>query len=119
VTYKRQSDYYLTLLPPPIYKDTTYVPPTTHPIITEDVFSKPQVSLTSSGMYKRGLHLLILVHGLQGNVYDVRLLRHAIHELLPDAIVLSSATNENFTEASIFETGARLAKEVSSYIDSV
>lgn len=60
----------------------------------------------------------MLVHGFQGNACDMRLLKNNLSVMHPDAIFLSSSTNESETEGDIMELGERLAKEVKDYIQS-
>jgi triacylglycerol esterase/lipase EstA (alpha/beta hydrolase family) len=57
-----------------------------------------------------------MVHGFQGNALDMRLLKNAISTMHPEAIFLSSSSNEDQTEGDIFEMGQRLANEVKTYI---
>jgi len=64
----------------------------------------------------RGVHLIVLVHGFQGNSFDMRLMRNNLALLYPDSIFLSSICNEDNTEGDISEMGIRLAQEVVNYI---
>ncbi|CAK0889495.1 unnamed protein product, partial [Prorocentrum cordatum] len=64
----------------------------------------------------RGLHLFVLVHGFQGNSFDMRLMRNNLALAYPDAAFLSSTSNEDDTDGDISEMGVRLAAEVRSYI---
>lgn len=64
----------------------------------------------------RGVHLFVLVHGFQGNSFDVRLIKNNLALQFPDAIFLSSTCNEDNTEGDINEMGIRLAQEVVNYI---
>jgi len=64
----------------------------------------------------RGVHLIVLVHGFQGNSFDMRLMRNNLALLFPDSIFLSSICNEDNTEGDITEMGIRLAQEVVNYI---
>jgi hypothetical protein len=64
----------------------------------------------------RGVHLFVLVHGFQGNSFDMRLYRNNIALLFPDAIFLCSNCNEEKTEGDIKEMGVRLAGEVANYV---
>jgi hypothetical protein len=70
---------------------------------------------SAPGLY-RGVHLFILVHGFQGNSFDMRLMKNNISLSYPDAVVLSSTCNESNTEGDISEMGIRLAQEVVNYI---
>eukprot|EP00929_Paragymnodinium_shiwhaense_P014137 TRINITY_DN122011_c0_g1_i1.p1 TRINITY_DN122011_c0_g1~~TRINITY_DN122011_c0_g1_i1.p1 ORF type:complete len:726 (+),score=160.57 TRINITY_DN122011_c0_g1_i1:277-2454(+) len=64
----------------------------------------------------RGVHLFVLVHGFQGNSFDMRLMKDNIALLHPDAIFLCSTSNEENTEGDISDMGIRLAQEVVNYI---
>lgn len=64
----------------------------------------------------RGVHLFVLVHGFQGNSFDMRLMKNNIALQFPDAVFLSSSCNEDNTEGDITEMGIRLAQEVVNYI---
>jgi len=57
----------------------------------------------------KGVHLFVMVHGFQGNACDMRLLRNNIAMLFPEAMFLSSNSNEDYTEGDIFEMGVRLS----------
>jgi len=63
-----------------------------------------------------GVHLFVLVHGFQGNSFDMRLMRNNLALVHPDAIFLCSVSNEDSTEGDITEMGQRLAQEVVNYI---
>jgi len=64
----------------------------------------------------RGVHLFVLVHGFQGNSYDMRLMKNNLALLFPEAIFLCSNSNEDNTEGDFGEMGIRLAQEVVNYI---
>merc|ERR1719336_1500802 len=64
----------------------------------------------------RGVHLFVLVHGFQGNSFDMRLMKNNLALLYPDAIFLCSISNEDNTEGDITDMGQRLAQEVVNYI---
>merc|ERR1719188_2929416 len=63
-----------------------------------------------------GVHMFVLVHGFQGNSYDMRLMKNNIALLYPEAICLCSSSNEDNTEGDVTEMGIRLAQEVVNYI---
>ena len=113
------------------------------PVIFEDVLIRereseanllPQVSVTTDESYEiwdtsftkmdwsvglkmnRGVHLFVLVHGFQGNSFDMRLLKNHFSLLHPEALFLCSNSNEETTEGDIGEMGVRLAQEVTAYI---
>lgn len=64
----------------------------------------------------RGAHLFVLVHGFQGNSFDMRLIKNNLSLLYPEAIFLCSNSNEENTEGDFSEMGIRLAQEVVNYI---
>jgi pimeloyl-ACP methyl ester carboxylesterase len=82
--------------------------PSTHP--------EAKGTLPSDPKPYRGLHLFVLVHGFQGNSFDMRLMRNNLALAYPDAAFLSSTSNEDDTDGDISEMGARLAVEVRNYI---
>lgn len=64
-----------------------------------------------------GVHLFVLVHGFQGNSYDLRLIKNTISLSFPGAICLTSNANEDNTEDSIEIMGQRLADEIVRYVE--
>jgi len=58
--------------------------------------------------------LIILVHGFQGNAYDMRLIKNTISLINPSIVFMSSRANEDKTENDILEMGKNLANEVRS-----
>lgn len=64
-----------------------------------------------------GLHVFVLVHGFQGSLYDMRLLKNNISVTYGDAVLLCSGANQDNTEGDISEMGRRLADEVLTFID--
>ena len=64
----------------------------------------------------RGAHLFVLVHGFQGNSFDMRLIKNTIAYLYPNILFLCSAANEDDTECKIEIMGLRLAGEVKNFI---
>lgn len=61
-----------------------------------------------------GLHLVVLVHGFQGNAYDMRLIKNTISLINPSIVFMSSRANEDKTESDILDMGKTLANEVRS-----
>lgn len=57
-----------------------------------------------------GLHLIILVHGFQGNSMDMRVIRNQLSLVFPEGIYLLSSSNEEHTEGEISALGKRLAE---------
>ena len=63
-----------------------------------------------------GLHLIVLVHGFEGNSNDMRILKNEIGLINPSIVFLPSAANQEDTGADIISMGKKLATEVKSYI---
>ena len=63
-----------------------------------------------------GRHLVVLVHGYQGNSWDMRLFRNVLAVLHPDARFHCSTVNEGLTEGDIEAMGRRLADEVDAQV---
>lgn len=65
-----------------------------------------------------GKHLFVLVHGYQGNSWDMRMFRNHLLVLCQNDLFLMSSANEEQgnTECSISEMGQRLAIEINEYI---
>ena len=62
-------------------------------------------------------HIIVLVHGFQGNSYDMRLLANYITvELSDDVYVLCAKSNERANEDSIANMASRLATEIHAFI---
>jgi hypothetical protein len=63
-----------------------------------------------------GLHLIVLVHGFEGNSNDMRILKNEIGLINPSIVFLPSSANQEDTGADIIQMGKKLATEVKSYI---
>ena len=63
-----------------------------------------------------GLHLIVLVHGFEGNSNDMRILKNEIGLINPSIVFLPSAANQDDTGADVIQMGKKLATEVKSYI---
>ena len=59
-----------------------------------DRIGDPQIS-------NRSYHVFIFAHGFQASSYDMRSLKNYVSLLLPRALCLCSASNENNTEVTI------------------
>lgn len=57
-----------------------------------------------------------MVHGFQGNSFDMRLFKNTLNVLYPESLFLSSVANEDNTEGDIAEMGRNLAREVKGFI---
>jgi len=62
-----------------------------------------------------GIHLIVLVHGFQGNSYDMKVMKNNLSILHPEALFLCSNSNENKTEEDIDSMGERLATEIINF----
>jgi len=74
----------------------------------------------------RGIHLIVFQHGYQGTTYDLRLFRDTMTFVLPTDghnggtyHYLIASSNERQTDGNIEMMGNRLAKEVSTKINSL
>lgn len=64
----------------------------------------------------RGIHLIVLSHGFQGNSFDMRLIKNNISMLYKETMFLAASCNEDNTDGEIADMGIRLADEVRNYI---
>lgn len=91
----------------------------TFPIVIETVYppssspGKLQKEQPSSAI---SLHLVVLVHGFQGNSIDMRLIKNNLSLLYPEAAFLCATSNEELTDHDIADMGVRLANEVKNHI---
>jgi hypothetical protein len=141
---QRRSDMvYRTIEPLSIDSPSQIPPPELHPILFEDILFRERNSEFSSNLpmslindtldfwdnsfsslkglsglpnLYRGVHLFVLVHGFQGNSFDMRLLKNNLSLLHPEALILCSNSNEENTEGDIAEMGVRLAQEVINFV---
>ncbi len=100
----------------------------THPILFEEIYIKEledeaKMKITMEEIEKtfqiteyKGVHLIVLCHGFQGNSYDMRLFKNNISIVYPETLFLCSTSNEDTTDGEISEMGLRLAGEVMNYI---
>ena len=65
----------------------------------------------------KGIHLIILVHGFQGNSFDMKLIKNNLSMLHPEALLLCSSANEDNTENDIADMGLKLANEIQTFIN--
>lgn len=64
----------------------------------------------------KALHLVVLVHGFQGNSFDMRLIKYNLSLLNSTLVFLSSQINQDDTENDFMVMGERLAGEVKNFI---
>ncbi|CAD8174235.1 unnamed protein product [Paramecium octaurelia] len=62
------------------------------------------------------LHLIVLVHGFQGNSLDMRLIKNNLQLQYPNHHYLMSRANEDLTDGNLSDMGQNLAQEVKQYI---
>jgi len=98
----------------PILFEQRYVPKPTAGLSAPA--AEPEDLIPSAPKRYRGVHLFVLVHGWQGNSFDMRLMKNNLALLYPDAIFLCATSNEDNTEGDMNESGIRLAQEVVNYI---
>jgi pimeloyl-ACP methyl ester carboxylesterase len=103
-------------------------PPENQPILFEHIYvreTKENLTdtteidssfLDSEASSYKGIHLIILVHGFQGNSFDMKLIKNNLSMLHPEALILCSAANEDNTENDISDMGLKLASEIQAYI---
>lgn len=100
----------------PVLFDQRCAATASHPINGSAHPSLWESRIPSAPKHYRGVHLFVLVHGFQGNSFDMRLMKNNIALLYPDAIFLCSQANEDNTEGDFNEMGIRLAQEVTNYV---
>ena len=108
----------------PIFLRSYFPSPDLHPILFLDVYTKlvedkedwKADSVKFSYIKSKPRHLVVLVHGFQGNSFDVRLIRNQVALCRPDTLLMCSHMNEGETEGDISEMGERLSEEVLQYI---
>ena len=64
-----------------------------------------------------GCHLFVFSHGLRGEANQFRFFKNIIKIAVPNCRMLSCVSNEENSEADIFEMGKNLADEVLNYLD--
>lgn len=67
---------------------------------------------TSAACYRGAGHLIVCVHGMSGNMHDLRLLRLTLQGRFPDLVFLMSAANQTNTHAGLAVLAGRLMDEV-------
>lgn len=126
----RRNPYFHELESQPIVDINFFPSIDTHPVFFEEVYTGEQFtkiesdqgdSLVSPNLrrrkeVRRGVHIIALVHGFQGNSMDMRLIKDHIALAHPDALVVASRFNEGLTEGDIEGMGERLSREVRDFI---
>jgi pimeloyl-ACP methyl ester carboxylesterase len=120
----RTGETYLNMEKLPIFLKSYFPPPDLHPILFLDIYSKLQIDdekwnpscVKFSYVRIKPVHLVVFVHGFQGNSFDVRLIRNQVALCRPDTLLMCSHMNEGETEGDIDQMGERLSEEVLQYI---
>lgn len=97
-----------------------------HPVVFEQRYvvdpssnsnAKSRRNFRSAGSASyAGVHVFVLVHGFQGNSFDMRLMKNIIALLYPNALYLCSTANEDDTDGDIEKMGKNLANEVTHFV---
>ncbi|EGR30000.1 serine esterase, putative [Ichthyophthirius multifiliis] len=91
------------------------IKPENHPLIFEETIIKKEDKINKKNI-KEQIHLFILVHGFQGNSFDMKVFRNYLTYLYPESLFLSSNCNEDSTVGDIQEMGKNLANEIINFI---
>ena len=113
---RRGNAYFTGLEPLPLEDARMIGKPESLPILFEDAYVSVVPRLQDEVRYADGPALFVLVHGFQGNSFDMRLFKNHIGLLYPNSMYLCSAANEGNTEGDILEMGLRLSNEVKNYL---
>lgn len=129
VAYSMRASPYFSNLAPLAIQETSLISDIYfHPIIFEQIcFSQNFDYESMQNDYRRifrgpvirkieDLHVIVLVHGFQGNSNDLKILKDYISLVYPKCFFLESNLNESKTDGDIKEMGFRLAKELISYL---
>ena len=65
----------------------------------------------------KSIHLIIFVHGFQGNAFDLRLIRNQVSMCRSNTLLMCSRKNEDHTDEDISGMGERLSKEIEQFIE--
>ena len=85
-------------------------------VVPDKVWKSCQKAAPVKDEQKIGAHIVIMVHGFQGNHGDMRVLRNHINLQNPHCVMMLSLANEDQTEGDLFEMGERLSSEVKKFI---
>lgn len=108
----RRSQAYMRYDPMPV-EDILFVPNDDHVIVFEELSYTDSAVVEASA----GLHLFVLVHGYQGNSFDMGMLKNYIQLAYPHTVLLAATANESYSDAPIVEQAERLALEVTNFIN--
>ncbi|CAG9333136.1 unnamed protein product [Blepharisma stoltei] len=125
----RENPYFSNLEPLTIQDTAFFSNIATHPILYEQVCYPDSLSsnMFSEKVYRKSLkklpirkiedlHIIVLVHGFQGNSNDLKILKNYISLVYTKCFFLESNLNETKTDGDIKEMGFRLAKELVGYL---
>jgi pimeloyl-ACP methyl ester carboxylesterase len=108
----RRSQAFLRFEPMAV-EDLRFEPDEEQPIVFEELAyteNSDEVAVT-------GLHLLVLVHGYQGNCFDMSLMKNYLQMAYPHTVFHASTVNEGHHETTIQQQAERLARDVLSTIE--
>jgi len=115
---RRKNPYFQALEPLPVQDVRIVGKVEALPVLFEDAYVA--VDSAAEDYVRRptqdGSTVVVLVHGFQGNSFDLRLIKNHICWLHPNYLFLCSTANENQTEGDIIDMGLRLASEVRNFI---
>ncbi|CAG9323932.1 unnamed protein product [Blepharisma stoltei] len=118
----RRSPYFMNLEFLPLQEESLFPVARLHPIMFEQIFyaendvNNENLIRTPSGNPIEDMHVIVLVHGFQGNSYDLKIVKNYIGMVYPRCFFLESTSNENRTEGDIQEMGFRLSKELIHFL---
>lgn len=113
----RKSPYFKNLEMLPIQEESLFPIARLHPIVFEQIyFCESQVKLENPRIEIENLHVIVLVHGFQGNSYDLKIIKNYIGMVYPKCFFLESNANEMKTDGDIQEMGFRLSRELIQYL---
>ncbi|CAD7971071.1 unnamed protein product [Amoebophrya sp. A25] len=106
----------------PLYNNNEHHPSTSTSTRNNNKVVIEQSSSTASSdpaatARKSTTHLVVLVHGLHGNPYDLRMTKNQIVVHFPDVYFLCAGSNEDNTEGDIGEMGIRLFEEIDAFVE--
>ena len=68
------------------------------------------------GNFSNKLHVIVLVHGLQGCSHDLRPLKNSLQSAIPGLVFLLAESNQDCTDDDISIMGKRLGVEISRFL---
>ena len=111
---QRGSEYMEQISGLPIQNMRDFSKNSVHPIVFhEQYYLSSPLDEHLSASPASGLHLIILVHGFMGNLYDMKNIKDEIAAVHPEAVVVStSSVQGGGMDIDIRDLGEKLAKDV-------